>query len=267
VLALAVTLAAVAPSVALAAAGSGTSTTPSGGAAPGALAPSQSHPIVPPPPAKNAHGAWVRSITITEYWPAPESWFRGKLVSAPGLPGRHRIDWLYSAEGVSMEGEGYGLDGLQYHIDALGDGGWVTKSGRPTSAGDGFAQGSPYWRAGDFWRGPGGVVTFPLQSGGWANGVGGRYVPLPGVTFAPGSSLPIHFYQSIAVDPRVIPLGSRVYIPAYRHDGHGGWFVAQDTGGAIVGHRIDVYRRPPRSPTDGGQYLKGQSAFVIKPHG
>jgi hypothetical protein len=206
-------------------------------------------------------------VTITEYWPAPESWFRGKLVSAPGLPRKHRIDWLYSAEGVSMEGDGYGLDGRMYHIDSLGDGGWVTESGKPTSAGNDFAAGAPYWRAGAFWRGPGGVVTFPLQSGGWANGVGRNYVSLPGVSFAPGSSLPLHFYQSIAVDPHVIPLGSRVYIPAYQHDGYGGWFIAQDTGGAINGHRIDVYRSPPRSPNDGGQDLTGQSAFVIKPHG
>jgi 3D (Asp-Asp-Asp) domain-containing protein len=255
------------PTQAVAAERSGTSTAPSGGAAPGVLSPTQSHPKVPPPPSKNAHGSWMRAFTITEYWPAPESWFRGKLVSAPGLPGRHRIDWLYSAEGVSMEGQGYGLDGRMYHIDSLGDGGWVTRSGQPTSAGNGFSAGAPYWRAGAFWRGRGGVVTFPLQNGGWANGVGGRDVPLPGVTFAPGASLPIHFYQSIAVDPRVIPMGSRVYIPAYRHDGYGGWFVAQDTGGAIVGHRIDVYRTPPRSPNDGGQYLTGQSAFVIKPHG
>jgi 3D (Asp-Asp-Asp) domain-containing protein len=208
----------------------------------------------------------VRSVTITEYWPAPETWFRGKLVTAPGLSGKHRIDWLYSAEGVSMEGDGYGLDGRMYHIDSLGDGGWVTKAGKPTSAGDGFSAGAPYWRAGAFWRGPGGVVTFPLQAGGWANGTGRNYLSLPGVSFAEGSSLPLHFYQSIAVDPRVIPLGSRVYIPAYRNDGHGGWFVAQDTGGAINGHRIDVYRSPPRSPDDGGQYLTGQRAFVIKPH-
>jgi 3D domain len=264
---LAAGLAMAAPSVALGAGTSGASSMPSGGAAPGALSPNQSHPSVHPPPAKNAHGSWLRGITITEYWPAPESWFRGKLVSAPGLPGKHRIDWLYSAEGMSMEGQGYGLDGRMYHIDSLGDGGWVTRSGQPTDASNGFAAGAPYWRAGAFWRGPGGAVTFPLQAGGWANGAGGRYVPLPGVSFAPGSALPIHFYQSIAVDPRVIPLGSRVYIPAYRHDGYGGWFLAQDTGGAINGHRIDVYRTPPRSPTDGGQYLVSQSAFVIKPHG
>jgi 3D (Asp-Asp-Asp) domain-containing protein len=262
---LALAVAMAVPSAALAAGSSGTSTTPSGGVAPGALAPNHSHPNVPPPPSKHAHGSWLRAITITEYWPAPESWFRGRLVSAPGLPGKHRIDWLYSAEGMSMEGEGYGLDGRMYHIDSLGDGGWVTESGQPTDASDGFAAGAPYWRAGGYWRGRGGAVTFPLLQGGWSNGGGGRYVPLPGVTFAAGAPLPLHFYRSIAVDPRVIGLGSRVYIPAYRHDGYGGWFIAQDTGGAIVGHRIDVYRTPPKSPTDGGQYLTSQSAFVIKP--
>ncbi|KYG38118.1 3D domain-containing protein [Bacillus gaemokensis] len=40
----------------------------------------------------------------------------------------------------------------------------------------------------------------------------------------------------IAVDPRVIPLGSKVYIPAF-----GQTFVAEDTGGAIKGNRIDIF--------------------------
>ncbi|WP_124058391.1 3D domain-containing protein [Vaginisenegalia massiliensis] len=39
----------------------------------------------------------------------------------------------------------------------------------------------------------------------------------------------------IAVDPSVIPLGSTVYIPGY------GTFIAGDTGGAIVGNRIDIH--------------------------
>ncbi|MDW8800453.1 3D domain-containing protein [Clostridium sp. A1-XYC3] len=42
-------------------------------------------------------------------------------------------------------------------------------------------------------------------------------------------------YSTIAVDPRVIPLGSRVYVEGY------GYAVASDTGGAIKGNIIDVF--------------------------
>jgi 3D (Asp-Asp-Asp) domain-containing protein len=205
-------------------------------------------------------------VTITEYWPVPEAWFAGRLVSVPGLAGKHRVDWLYSALGVSMEGEGIGLDGQLYHIADIGDAGWVTSAGKATIPGaGGWSGGPPYWRAGGFWRNRSRQLTYPLQVGGWSNGPGVRYVPLRGVTFAPGPSLPLKYYQSIAVDPAVIPLGSRVYIPAYAHDGHGGWFVAQDTGGAIIGHHVDVYRPPPATPTDTGQFLAGERVYVIAP--
>lgn len=41
-------------------------------------------------------------------------------------------------------------------------------------------------------------------------------------------------YGIAAVDPRVIPLGTRLYVPGY------GYAVAADTGGAIKGRKIDL---------------------------
>ena len=39
----------------------------------------------------------------------------------------------------------------------------------------------------------------------------------------------------VAVDPRVIPFGSKILVPGY------GWATALDTGGAIKGNSIDIW--------------------------
>lgn len=44
----------------------------------------------------------------------------------------------------------------------------------------------------------------------------------------------------IAVDPKVIPLGSRVYVEALDGSWSYGYAVAADTGGAIKGNRVDL---------------------------
>jgi hypothetical protein len=221
----------------------------------GALVPAgaSAHPLT--------RAVWLTGVRLTEYFPAPEAWFSGRPVFTPGLGSLHRIDWLYSAHGLSMEGEGIGLDGQMYHIAGLGQGGWVDAGGRSTSVGGG----SPYWRAGGYWRNAHGAVTYPLAVGGWSNGSGHGYRSLPGVSFAPGASLPLVPWESIAVDPRLIPLGSWVYIPAATTGPGKGWFLAQDTGGAIKGRHLDVFRDPPADPSDPGQSLDGQQVYVLPP--
>ncbi|MDR3589518.1 MAG: 3D domain-containing protein [Negativicutes bacterium] len=59
----------------------------------------------------------------------------------------------------------------------------------------------------------------------------------------------------IAVDPRIIPLGSRVLIKF--PDGHSVYAIAEDTGGAIKGNRIDVAKWSMDEAKDFGiQYVK-----------
>lgn len=57
----------------------------------------------------------------------------------------------------------------------------------------------------------------------------------------------------VAVDPRVIPLGSKLHIPGY------GWAVAADTGGAIKGNKIDVWL-----PTNSACFQWGVRQVKIK---
>jgi 3D (Asp-Asp-Asp) domain-containing protein len=167
---------------------------------------------------------------------------------------------------MAMEGDGIGLDGRHYHLDSPGGGFWVSRAGAPTFPGrcaGHWSNGRPYWFAGG-WRNRQGGVTFPLERGGWSNGHGVAQRSYAGATFAPGSTLRLRPYVTLAVDPHLIPRGSRVYIPAYRTV-NGGWFVAEDTGGAIIGRHVDVYRLPPRAGQGGGRYLHAEAIYVVPP--
>lgn len=54
----------------------------------------------------------------------------------------------------------------------------------------------------------------------------------------------------VAVDPDVIPLGSKVWV-----DGHG-WQEAADTGGAIKGNRIDIFMDDRNAAVEFGRKQK-----------
>ena len=63
-------------------------------------------------------------------------------------------------------------------------------------------------------------------------------------------------YGIVAVDPDIIPLGSRVYIPGY------GEALAADTGGAIYGYRIDLCMEDYWEAMDFGR--RNVTVFVLK---
>jgi len=63
-------------------------------------------------------------------------------------------------------------------------------------------------------------------------------------------------FSSIAVDPRVIPLGTKLFIPGY------GCAIAEDVGGAIKGNSIDVYFDSDSQASDWG--VQVLSAYILK---
>ncbi len=209
---------------------------------------------------------WLSGTLVTEYFPVREAWFRGRPAPAPGLIGRHRVDWLYGAHGVAMNGEGIGLDGRVYHFAGPYDLSWVDSSGNATLPcwNGRWTRGKPSWYGGG-WRNRAGGVTFPLAAGGWSNGPPRRVVrPDHPPIFAPGPSLPLDYWRRVAVDPKLIPLGSRVFIPAYCRTPAHGWFTAADVGGAIIARHVDVFRAPPSSLA-GLHALWNQTIYVVPP--
>ena len=185
----------------------------------------------------------LTGVKLTEYYPVPEVWFVGRKVDAPGLSSQHRVDWLFSGRGVVMEGSGIDLKGRQVQMVSGFDVGWLS------------GQGSSYlWRAEGYWKNSKGQFTFPYQvpidGRSWSNGAGKRWIPPRKVRFARGaprgaSGRTLTYWGSVAVDPSLIPYGSLVYISALKSRNGTGWFCADDTGGAIKGRHIDIFRPPP----------------------
>ncbi|MBJ7354028.1 MAG: hypothetical protein JHC98_04320 [Thermoleophilaceae bacterium] len=207
--------------------------------------------------------AWLPRMMVTEYYPARESWFAGERIKTPGISGRKsKIDWLYSAVGMSMEGDGLGTDGNRYHIDNLGRGGWIGRDGKAANWGSSNKNRTPFWRSSGYWRNQKKQVTFPLEDGTWYRGVGKRWIPEKGITFGRGPSRPLRYYRSVAVDPDFIPMKSLVWVGRYRSINGDGWFRADDVGGAIDGRHIDVYRKPPKVIGDAGSY-GNQRLYVV----
>jgi 3D (Asp-Asp-Asp) domain-containing protein len=92
----------------------------------------------------------------------------------------------------------------------------------------------------------GGQRSFVAKLTAYANGVGG--VPKNART-ASGTETR---WGVVAVDPKVIPLGSQLTI-----EGYDGVFVAEDTGGAIKGTAIDIWLPDPNDARRfGTQYRK-----------
>ena len=207
----------------------------------------------------------MSGAVVTEYYPVREQWFSGRRVSAAGLRSRHRVDWLYGRHGVAMNGEGLGRDGRFYHFAGSYDVGWVNADGQATQAcwNGTWTRGTPTWLAFG-WRNRRGRVTYPLAHGGWSQGRPARYLQAPEpLRFLAGRSRALPFWHAVATDRRVIPSGSRVFLRAYCHTPAHGWFRALDTGGAIIGFHVDVYRSPPRSLEL--HALRGQRMYVVPP--
>ena len=81
-------------------------------------------------------------------------------------------------------------------------------------------------------------------------GTGKRYISnasaYTGDTMTASGQVPR--WGTIAVDPRVIPLGSKVYVPYYDKV-----FIANDTGGIIRGTMIDIFMKSARNMNNFGR--------------
>ncbi len=159
--------------------------------------------------AVNAQGeGWLSNFHITNYTLAQEKNFSGAKVMARGPKGEKlgsfRQDFLCSGKGIAMQGTGLSESGKYVKFIMGTGGGWK----------------------------PGFTALKNCDAA--------RFEFVDTVFGARGESVPLEAFRSIAVDPKVIRLGSYVWIGEIKGE-LGGWFRADDTGGAIDRRDIDVY--------------------------
>ena len=191
---------------------------------------------------------WLSKVAVTEYFPAPERWFVGAQVQTPG-PRPQEPDRLALLRARRLDG-GRGhrprRPQVPHRLDRLERLDHRARAPRAVRPRRHLRPVLARRRATG--RTSSGAVTFPLDGGGWYAGEGKQLRRARATSPSPhGPSRPLRSYRSVAVDPALIPLGSLVYVPAYKPLNKDGWFRADDTGGAIKGRHIDVYRRPPDS--------------------
>lgn len=78
-----------------------------------------------------------------------------------------------------------------------------------------------------------------------------------GLKIVPGTGMKV-----IAVDPKVIPLGSKVYVEGVNGVPDYGYAVAADTGGAIKNTKIDLYMDSHEDTKNWG--IKSMKVYVIE---
>ncbi len=64
--------------------------------------------------------------------------------------------------------------------------------------------------------------------------------------------------RTIAVDPKVIPYGSKVRVDGF------GTFIAEDTGGAIKGNKVDIYLSTRAECLDSAHGVKYCDVYIIE---
>jgi 3D (Asp-Asp-Asp) domain-containing protein len=168
-------------------------------------------PSLAPAPG-NATGQRIDNVLLTYYTLPLEKNLQGTktgnsetVTNPPNIEGTFYKEFLYSGYGVAMQGTGISLDGKYIK----------------------YVRGGSGWNNNHTWLNNPASTVFTLS-----NGVIGSSGHL------------LTEWQSVAVDPTVIPLGYYVWIESEQ-----AWFHAEDTGGAIKGKHIDIYvgiseRRP-----------------------